>query len=437
MVRLVVLACSELVCALRLKLDVFFDSGVLERAKAELGSVFAMVPGILVSKEEVIGWSEDVLNHDSVSPGTEADSNGGPLVRIMSPRTATEDRCVLERAKAELGSVFAMVPGILVSKEEVIGWSEDVLNHDSVSPGTEADSNGGPLDASVWVLEVDVWEKSELSGGDWVLEVDVWEKSELSEVVEGDEVFTPGTLMMSRGPEPDECSKAKVLVVELLEIGKGELGSVLPGSSEEVMEWSEDVLNQDSVSSGTEADSNGGPLDASVWALEVDVWEKSELSGGDVLGLCLSDAEAGTVSATPGRALETGAALVGPLSAVLATGEGAEVVAQLSSLLGVPGSDKAADAGRLSTVTSAVVGGWTLVLSGTEVVDGDVVFTPEALVTLKLAGIPRSSDIKVLVVLMPAESLAPVNVEFFSVVSVVLPSVTGGVVTAVTVPPAG
>lgn len=58
---------------------------VLERAKAELGSVFAMVPGILVSKEEVIGWSEDVLNHDSVSPGTEADSNGGPLVRIMSP----------------------------------------------------------------------------------------------------------------------------------------------------------------------------------------------------------------------------------------------------------------------------------------------------------------------------------------------------------------
>lgn len=174
--------------------------------------------------------------------------------------------------------------------------------------------------------------------------------------------------------------------------------------------------------------------DASVWALEVDVWEKSELSGGDVLGLCLSDAEAGAVSATPGRALETRAALVGPLSAVLATGEGAEVVAQLSSLLGVPGSDKAADAGRLSTVTSAVVGGWTLVLSGTEVVDGDVVFTPEALVTLKLAGIPRSSDIKVLVVLMPAESLAPVNVEFFSVVSVVLPSVTGGVVTAVTVP---
>lgn len=97
------------------------------------------------------------------------------------------------------------------------------------------------------------------------------------------------------------------------------------------------------------------------------------------------------------------------------------MVPQLFLLSVTEVSGGAIEALKFPLVSFSAIVGWLMVFSGTKVVEGDVVVTPETLVRLMFSALLCSPEVKVLVLLMLVESVIPAGLEFPGVMWVLLP----------------
>ena len=97
-----------------------------------------------------------------------------------------------------------------------------------------------------------------------------------------------------------------------------------------------------------------------------------------------------------------------------------ELVPQLCllSVTEVSGGD--IEALKVPLVSFSAIVEWLMVFSGTKMVEGEVVVTPETLERLMFSELLCSPEVKVLVLLMLVESVVPVGLEFSSVMWVLL-----------------
>lgn len=97
------------------------------------------------------------------------------------------------------------------------------------------------------------------------------------------------------------------------------------------------------------------------------------------------------------------------------------MVPQLFFLSVTEVSGGAIEALKFPLVSFSAIVGWLIVFSGTKMVEGDVVVTPETLLRLMFSGLLCSPEVKVLVLLMLVEPVVPVGLEFSRVMWVLLP----------------